>query len=497
MKKILVSFVTMCALVVSTFVQVAGAAGSATENIAVSSSSIVNGSNVSVTISVSNISGVPGGVPNYQSTFIYDSAFFDYVSFSSSAPFGLSYNSTNGKIAGFNSEHPITGTSSNLCTIVLRAKQVGTTTVSTSGSAMGDINADRLSLTLATPRSITITAPVVLSSNNFLSALSVNGYAISPNFNRTVTGYTLTVSNSVSSVTINATKEDPTASVSGTGAKSLSVGSNTANVVVTAENGGKRTYTINITREAAATTPETPKKSNDATLKSLGVSGYVLTPSFNKNITNYSIVVPESLGRVDVNAVPTNAKASILVNGNANWSASVNNITVKVTAEDGTIKNYIITANRAGSVSANQSSNNYLGDINIENYPIEFNKETDNYIITVPFGIEKLNISTTVEDSKAKIEIIGNENFKSGEMNVVEIRVTAENGSLRIYTINVNVTSDPVAEPGEQEKNDEKTSKMDILGIRLAIFFSLLGLLLVGAATWFVLWIRKKKINKK
>jgi hypothetical protein len=93
-----------------------------------------------------------------------------------------------------------------------------------------------------------------LSSNANLASLSVSGYSIAPTFTAANTSYTLTVSNSVSSITINATKADSKAkSVTGMGAKSLNVGSNPYNIVVTAENNSTKTYTITVTRDVAAT----------------------------------------------------------------------------------------------------------------------------------------------------------------------------------------------------------------------------------------------------
>ncbi|MDR3296715.1 MAG: cadherin-like beta sandwich domain-containing protein, partial [Prevotellaceae bacterium] len=94
-----------------------------------------------------------------------------------------------------------------------------------------------------------------LSSNANLASLSVTGYSITPTFSASVITYTLTVPNTTSSITINATAADSKAKgVTGTGAKTLSVGSNTCSIVVTAEDNSNKTYTIAVTREAASGT---------------------------------------------------------------------------------------------------------------------------------------------------------------------------------------------------------------------------------------------------
>lgn len=87
------------------------------------------------------------------------------------------------------------------------------------------------------------------SPYNVLSSLSINGYSLTPTFDRLTNSYSIIVDNSVTSINISATLADQKASLTGTGNKNLSVGSNSYNVVVTAENGDKRTYTINVIRQ--------------------------------------------------------------------------------------------------------------------------------------------------------------------------------------------------------------------------------------------------------
>lgn len=85
------------------------------------------------------------------------------------------------------------------------------------------------------------------SKNNNLKSLSVEGYDITPEFNKDTLEYSLELENGIESITVNATKEDSTASISGTGEIALSEGVNQVKVVVTAQNGSTKTYTINVT----------------------------------------------------------------------------------------------------------------------------------------------------------------------------------------------------------------------------------------------------------
>lgn len=100
------------------------------------------------------------------------------------------------------------------------------------------------------------------SSNNRLRGLSIDGYSLTPTFSSDTTDYSLIVENEVTSIDISASAADTNASVSGRGSHSLSVGDNTINIVVTAEDGTTRTYTINVVRKQAAA-PVKPDDSNN------------------------------------------------------------------------------------------------------------------------------------------------------------------------------------------------------------------------------------------
>lgn len=85
-----------------------------------------------------------------------------------------------------------------------------------------------------------------LSKNNNLKTLSVEGYELVKVDNN---NYTLTVTNDVISINVNATAEDSKAKVSGTGVKKLQVGENNIEVIVTSESGVQNKFTIKVTRK--------------------------------------------------------------------------------------------------------------------------------------------------------------------------------------------------------------------------------------------------------
>ncbi len=88
--------------------------------------------------------------------------------------------------------------------------------------------------------------------NYMLKSLAVNGYSLTPTFSMYETEYSLIVPNNVSKVTISAKALSSTTTVSGTGEKSLNVGTNTIKIETKAQNGNTRAYTISIVRQAAS-----------------------------------------------------------------------------------------------------------------------------------------------------------------------------------------------------------------------------------------------------
>ena len=82
------------------------------------------------------------------------------------------------------------------------------------------------------------------SKNNNLSNLSVEGYDLTPSFDKDTLEYTVTLESGTEKINVSAEVEDKTASVKGTGEVSVSEGINTLEIKVTAENGNEKTYRI-------------------------------------------------------------------------------------------------------------------------------------------------------------------------------------------------------------------------------------------------------------
>ena len=422
----------------------------------------VNVNNVNVDSSNIGICGVGGNIS-------FDSDYLEFISATGmSSPYAVSVNKNNNyKFAGidFTLSNGFSS-ATDIITLKFKTLKAGSTTLSLANVLLNDCNNNKLSVTPVS-KTITIGTPVIKDSNNYLSSLSVTGYTISPAFNKNTTSYSLTVPNDVSSVTVNATKESAKATLTGTGNKNLSVGANNISVVVTAENGNKRTYTITVTRQSAI------QKSSDNSLKDLSVPGYTLSPAFSKDNLDYTLKVPNDATKIDVKAITNNEKSSVKVVGNTDLKVGENVVTVEVTAEDGSKKTYKITVTREEEKKNEPvlDSDATLSKLNVGGYILSpaFNKNKFSYSITVPSNVDNLTVQAIASSSKAKVTISGNSNLKPG-MNYITVTVTAENGNKNTYTVNVTKkkastsTSSNSGTKEEQKKSNENYLESLVIG---------------------------------
>lgn len=141
--------------------------------------------------------------------------------------------------------------SSNTKTLKFKAKKTGSAWVAISmGDADNNINenSENISYKKAT-KTITVKEKKVVtySSNNYLKSLTIDNYKLTPEFNKNTFKYNVELPANTTEIKINATKEDNTASISGTGKRKVSEGVNKLVIKVTAENGNTKEYIINAT----------------------------------------------------------------------------------------------------------------------------------------------------------------------------------------------------------------------------------------------------------
>jgi hypothetical protein len=225
----------------------------------------------------------------------------------------------------------------------------------------------------STPITITVTAPngipktysvtvnrAAPASDNNLSALSVTGQTLAPSFNPNVLDYTVDVATTVTQVNVSATKSDPNAVMSGsltagagvaTGQATIPLGgpgsSTPITLLVTAQNGLPKTYSVTVNRAAPA---------GNNNLSSLVVSAGALVPAFDAAILNYDVAVPNTTADTTITATVEDSTATLTINGLFAASGSEfgpisllvgsNSIPIVVTAGNGTPKTYTVIITR-------------------------------------------------------------------------------------------------------------------------------------------------------
>ena len=138
------------------------------------------------------------------------------------------------------------GQTSQSYTYTFRVKGTGSTTISVVNTAIASWDEVVTSPTDSTTINLISRGEVEknYSSDNNLASLEVEGYTLSPEFNKNTTNYKVEVDSDTTSVKVKATASDSKARISGIGDIEVGEGANTINVVVEAENGSTKTYTI-------------------------------------------------------------------------------------------------------------------------------------------------------------------------------------------------------------------------------------------------------------
>ncbi len=175
-------------------------------------------------------------------------------------------------------------------------------------------------------------------------------------------------------------------------------------------------------------------------LASLEVKGYTI--DFDKDRTNYTVIVENEVEKVEVVAKAEEESANVKVEGNENLEDGNNAVTVTVTGKDNTTKTYTINVIRKASGEENPdtlTSNVYLEELTIKGYKISFNQKVDYYDLKIADDVKTLEITAKPSDDQASVEIKGNKDLKNKSK--IEIIVKAHDGNQKVYTIAIQKNS--------------------------------------------------------
>lgn len=338
------------------------------------------------------------------------------------------------------------------------------------------------------------------NKDNTLQNLTISNGTLTPTFQSNIENYKTTVEYNVDKITLNPTLNNTKANIISNNTCNLNVGLNTCQVIVKAENGDQKTYTIEVTRKDKTNTP----LSDDATLKSLTISNGILLPSFDSNIFSYKTSVPNNIELITWNAIPNHEKAHVITNS-CTLKVGENTCEIVVEAENKSKKTYYLFVTRANNIENETDNDATIKSIAIENGKLidEFNPSKKEYQIEIQENTTSITIkyilNATNEEKSTIIQIDPNTTY-------YELMITSPNGKKKesyrfnlIKKINNSNNNNSTENNNNNINNQKPIIKVDEienpqtgLSINIETILMLMGLTVLG-----IICFKKKNIIPK
>lgn len=303
----------------------------------------------------------------------------------------------------------------------------------------------------------------VVSDISTLSELKLSNGKLDKKFDKNTYTYTATIDSDYTEVS--AVPSDSSAKVNGNiGQVRLNYGVNVFTIVVTSARGTVKEYKLYITRPVKEAVVI-----NKALLTSLKISPGKL--DFVSDKFYYRVSVANEVTKVDIEALSYEGN-QVQISNKELLEVGENIIPIKVVANDGAECTYVLVIVRQKKLSSDSS----IKSLAVKGYNIDFQATKYNYDLTI-LNEDKLGIEVILNDEGSSYRISGNKNLKTGS--VIEIVVTAEDGSSSKYTININ-----------KELETNTSSILDYVRFYPLIIFIVLMILILVVKV-----IRKKAVN--
>ena len=175
------------------------------------------------------------------------------------------------------------------------------------------------------------------ASNSYLSQMRLNKEGINPVFDKNITQYYLITEDKINNLEVTAVPENPESNVSIKGNTNLKKGLNIIEIEVTSKDKKNKTkYVVNVTISDNL-------ENDNANLENLAIENYYLTPTFDKDVTNYTVSVDHNTSNLNILAISENMDAKTEVKGNSDFKTGNNKVEILVTSKNGkTTKKYVI-----------------------------------------------------------------------------------------------------------------------------------------------------------
>lgn len=267
-----------------------------------------------------------------------------------------------------------------------------------------------------------VDAPSNKSPNNYLNSIKIDNEEIE-GFAYDKLEYEIEVSSNLSSVDITGNTINSIACISGTGTITLEDGENKIQLVVTAENGNKRTYTIIINRQSKE---EDIVLSSTNNLKSLSIDK--IDFEFSKDTLEYNLETSFEVDNISISYELEDNTASVETSKEVELIVGLNKVNIVVTAEDGTKKTYTLNIIRKEigisevlNKSGVKHNNNYIYGINIDTI-------VDSLINNIKSISDSISVVIKDKDDKIKTGV-----FATGDKVTINNGIESKTYEILIY----------------------------------------------------------------
>jgi len=327
------------------------------------------GEELTLTVEARDIQGLTNGLATAQGDLVFDQAYLEYVSFQTvSKKLSVSYGTKTKRFVALGLGGEYVPDSDDLFTLTFKAKQMGTTTLSIKDVVIGDTKAiihssnvvDKtvtiIGLDQDIPASTNKTPPAKApsrkpsttstkkddnkSSDNQLKSLLVNNAKMSPAFSSDILDYQVVIPSNVNKLDLKYITNDSKATVKVEGNTNLKDNA-VVKVIVTAEDGSSRTYTLKV------------KKSDEASsnrLILLNVKEGSLKEAFDSDLYEYNITVPKKFSKLTIDAIPESKDSKVEIIGNRNLGKNGSIILIKLTDKNGFNSYYRLNVKKSDTV---------------------------------------------------------------------------------------------------------------------------------------------------
>ena len=327
------------------------------------------GDNIDLTVKVSDINGLANGLATFQADVSFDEGYLEFVKADDvSSKLSVSYGQKTKRFVALGMGGEYVASNEDLLKITFKAKTPGETTLNLSNTVVGDTSAivhsanvsskkvkiinknndntpstepakDNSSSnpTPSTDNSKKETTPKTSKSTNSttkqpakssdatLSKLMVNNSKMNPSFNKDTTSYNVEVPSDVKTISVDYITTDSKAKAEIIGNTTLTDGVNTIQVVVEAEDGTKKTYTLNVTKSNETS-------SNKLVLLDIPEADNIY---FNEDKYEYNLKVGNNVKKLTIDAIPKSKDSTVEILGNKKLHKGNNVVLVKVSDKNG------------------------------------------------------------------------------------------------------------------------------------------------------------------